>query len=91
MLYRVNFLIGKPEETKDVDSLYINASDRDASIEQAQTFAKKVFPDMEINLESVTTLPEGTIVTCVQSMEFVPKDATIEPPVVFTKSSVLLS
>jgi hypothetical protein len=91
MLYRVNFLIGKPKEKKDLDSLYIQSADRDEAITQSQEFAEKVFPNLEIEMESVTTLPEGTVITCVNSMEFVPRDKEIEEPLVFAKQSVLIS
>ncbi len=91
MLYRVNFLIGKPKEKKDLDSLYIQSADRDEAIAQSQEFAEKVFPNLEIEMESITTLPEGTVITCVNSMEFIPKDKEIEEPLVFAKQSVLIS
>lgn len=91
MLFRIEFLIGLPGEKKNPDSLYILAGDRDGAIEDAQAFAEKVFPKMEIAMESMVELPVGTIVTCLQSMEFVPKDTPIEPPTVFTKPSILVS
>jgi hypothetical protein len=91
MLYRVNFLIGQPNDPKDLDSLYIQAESRDAAINQSQEFAEKVFPNMEIQMESVSTLPDGTVITCVNSMEFIPKSAELEEPLVFLKQSSLIS
>lgn len=91
MLFRINFLIGKPGEKKDVDSLYITAHDKDDAVVRAQQFAEKVFPKMEIEMESLSELPLGTIVTCLQSMEFVPKGQEIPTPILFSKPSIVLS
>ena len=91
MLFRVDFLIGAPGEKKTPDSLYILADDRDNAIERSQSFAEKVFPRMELTMETLIHLPQGTIITCLQSMEFVPKNTPVEPPVVFNQPSVLIS
>jgi hypothetical protein len=91
MLFRVNFLIGNPKEKKDEDSLYISAFDKDDAVVRAQQFAEKVFPKMEVEMQSIAELPLGSIVTCLQSMEFVPKGQEVPTPTLFTKPSIVLS
>lgn len=91
MFFRINFLIGKSSQKKDPDSLYILAHDRDDAVVRSQQFAEKVFPEMEIEMESVSELPLGTILTCLQSMEFIPKDMEIPSPVLFNKPSIVIS
>lgn len=91
MLFRVDFLIGEPGQQKNADSFYILANDRDDAIERSQSFTEKAFPKMDLTMEAMTNLPVGTIISCFQSMEFTPKDATVEPPVVFNQPSVLIS
>lgn len=91
MFFRIDFLIGAVGEKKNPDSLYILADNQEDAISRAQSFAEKIFPNMDIVMESLLRLPAGTIVTCLQSMEFVPKDTPTYAPVLFSTPSVLVS
>lgn len=91
MFFRIDFLIGAAGENKNLDSLYILADNQEDAISRAQSFAEKIFPNMEIVMESLVQLPVGTIVTCLQSMEFVPKDTPVHAPVLFSKPSIIVS
>lgn len=91
MLFRAEFLIRDQSGRSSTDSLYIVAEDRETAIDRTLPFAEKVFHGMDVSMRSVVRIPNETIITCLNYMEFIPKGANAEEPIIFSEPSKLVS
>lgn len=93
MLYKINFRLSGQGDKSSKEFAYAVAENAQDAIENARVFIGEFYSEYanEITYDSVTQIPDGSIITCPASLEIIPRDAISQDPILFSQPSSMVS